>query len=179
MCHVVNLVVQAILAALGEADNPDDIDYYTLNKERPLHLDIDADPEQIALDREEFQDEVEDEIPPEESVTLEEEEKVKAMESPLSKVRTVSAVKSSYSGALMFMLATLHYKQNCLVTPATEEISEMCNINISEEKLRVQGQARGLSSRSRCPYTLELYTCNDSSGRASTRSQSQTNHIRP
>jgi hypothetical protein len=44
MCHVVNLMVQAILAALGEADNPDEVDYYTLNKEQPLHLDIDADP---------------------------------------------------------------------------------------------------------------------------------------
>jgi hypothetical protein len=83
---VVNLVVQAILAALGEADDPDEIDYYTLDKERPLHLDIDADPEQIELDREEFRDEVGDETTtPEESVTLEEEEKVKATESPLSK----------------------------------------------------------------------------------------------
>ena len=57
VCHVVNLVVQDILAVLGETDNPDDIDYYDLNKEQPLHLDIDADPDQLELDCGEFMDE--------------------------------------------------------------------------------------------------------------------------
>jgi len=161
VCHVVNLVVQAILAALGEADDPDEVDYYTLNKEQPLHFDIDADPDQIELDSEEFQD-VEDEMTHEENITLEEEEKLKATASPLSKVR-ISHVKFSYFGMLMFMLATLHYKQNCLVTLATEEVSEMHNLNISQEKLRVQRQARGLGGGSRCPYMLELHTCDDSS----------------
>lgn len=180
VCHVVNLVVQAILAALGEADDPDEIDYYTLNREQPLHLDIDANPEQIELDREKFPDEVEDgtATTPEENITLEEEEKLKATESPLSKV-CISAVKLSYFGVLIFILATLHHEQNCFITPATEEISEVRNLNISKEKLGVQGQARGLGSSSRCPYTLELYACNDSSGRASTRSRSQTNCIHP
>jgi hypothetical protein len=120
LCHVVNLVVQAILAALGEADNSDEVNYFTLNKEQPFHLDIDADPDQIELDREEFQDEEEDETTPEENITLEE-EKLKATESPLSKVR-ISAMKLSYPGMPMFMLATLHHKQNCLITPATEEV---------------------------------------------------------
>jgi len=83
---MVNLVIQAILAALREADDSDEIDYYTLDREWPLYLDIDADPEQIKLNKKEFQDEVEDETTtPKESVTLEEEEKVKATESPLSK----------------------------------------------------------------------------------------------
>jgi hypothetical protein len=122
VCHVVNLVVQAILAALGEADNPDEVDYYTLNKKQPLHLDIDADPDQIELDSEEFQDEVDDETTPEENIMLEEEEKLKATESPLSKVH-ISPVKLSYFGMVMFMLATLHHEQNCLVTSATEEVS--------------------------------------------------------
>lgn len=121
VCHVVNLVVQAILAALGEADDPDEVDYYTLTKEQPLHLDIDADPDQIELDSEEFQDE-DDETTPEENIMLEEEEKLKATESPLSKVH-ISLVKFSYFSMLMFMLATLHHKQNCLVTSATEEVS--------------------------------------------------------
>jgi hypothetical protein len=60
ICHVVNLVVQDILAALGEADAPDNIDYYSLNKEQPFHLDIDTDSDQVALDNEEFEDEGED-----------------------------------------------------------------------------------------------------------------------
>lgn len=100
MCHVVNLVVQAILATLGEADNPDDVDYYTLNKEQPLHLDINADPDQIALDQEEFPDDIEDdsdaETSLEENIMLEEEEKLKATDSVLSKV-CISAVKLSFS----------------------------------------------------------------------------------
>ena len=122
VCHVVNLVVQAILAALGEADDPDKVDYYTLNKEQSLHLDINANPDQIELDGEEFQDEVDDEMTPEENIMLEEEEKLKATESPLSKVH-ISPVKFSYFGMLMFMLAMLHHKQNCLITSATEEVS--------------------------------------------------------
>jgi len=143
VCHVVNLVVQAVLATL-------EVDYYTLNKEQPLHLDIDADPDQIELDSEEFQDEVEDEMTHEENIMLEEEEKLKATVSPLSKV-CIPHVKFSYFGMLMFMLAMLHHKQNYLITPAMEEISEMHNLNISQEKLRVQGQARGLGSSLRCP----------------------------
>ena len=89
-CHVVNLVVQAILASLGEADDPDEVDYYTLNKEQPFHLDIDADPDQIELDSEEFQDEPEEdnEMASDENIVLEEEEKSKATKSPLSKVCT-------------------------------------------------------------------------------------------
>jgi len=93
VCHVVNLVVQAILAALGEADNPDNVDYYTLNKEQPLHLNIDADPDQAELDCEEFQDEDAD---ADDNIMLEEEEKLKATESPLSKVCTQLRDISTY-----------------------------------------------------------------------------------
>jgi hypothetical protein len=85
-CHVVNLVVQDILAALGEADDPDDINYYSLNKEQPIHLDINTDSDQVALDNEEFEDEVEDEAADSENITMEEEEKLTATASPLSKV---------------------------------------------------------------------------------------------
>ena len=99
MCHIVNLVIQAILATLKEADNPNDFDYYTLNKEQPLHLDINANPNQVALDQEEFPDDVEDDSDAktslEENIMLEEEEKLKATDSVLSKV-CISAVKFSF-----------------------------------------------------------------------------------
>jgi hypothetical protein len=76
MCHVVNLVVQAILAALGEADDPDNVDYYTLNKEQPLHLDINADPDQVELDKKVFQDDEENNLDDvAENITLEDEER--------------------------------------------------------------------------------------------------------
>ena len=75
-------MVQAILAALGEADDSDNIDYYSLNKEQPFHLNINTNPDQVALDDEEF-DDIEEDF---ENITMEEEEKPKATESPLSKV---------------------------------------------------------------------------------------------
>ena len=84
LCHVVNLVVQSILAALGEANDPQDNDNFLLNKDQPFHLDIDSNADQVALDREEFNSDSEDNI--EENVTMEDEEKVSAMQSPLSKV---------------------------------------------------------------------------------------------
>ena len=83
LCHVVNLVVQSILAVLGEADDPRNNDHFLLNKAQPLHLDIDNDLDQVALDHEEF-DDVDNDI--EESVGVEDEEKLSTMQSPLSKV---------------------------------------------------------------------------------------------
>ena len=81
VCHIINLVMQTILAALGEADDPDDIDYYVLNKEQSLHLDIDTDPEQCELDEEQFPKEMDEDE--DENIILEEEEKPKATASPL------------------------------------------------------------------------------------------------
>ena len=95
-CHIVNLVVQAILAALGEVDNPNEIDYYSLNKEQPFHFNIDTDPDQNELDNEEFEDHAEDEVVDWENITMEEDEKMKATESPLSKVCSFNAVTSPY-----------------------------------------------------------------------------------
>jgi hypothetical protein len=134
-CHVVNLVVQAILASLREADDPDKVDYYTFNKDQPFHLDIDADPDQIELDSEEFQDEPEkdDEMASGGNIMLEEEEKSKATKSLLSKVymSTMKCIR-----ILTFMLVMLHYHENCFVTTAKEEVSELCNLNISEKECR-------------------------------------------
>ena len=47
---------QAILHSISEANNPDVTNYYTLNKENPVHIDIEDDPEQTELDQEEFPD---------------------------------------------------------------------------------------------------------------------------
>ena len=84
LCHVVNLVVQSILATLGETNKPEDIDHFLLNKVQPFHLDIENDPDQVALDHEEFDDDLEDNI--KENIAMEDEEKPSAMRSPLSKV---------------------------------------------------------------------------------------------
>jgi hypothetical protein len=154
-------VVQAILATLGEADDPDKVDYFTLNKEQPLHLDINVDPDQVGLDNEEFQDEEDDEVVPEENITLEDEEKLKATESPLSKVHILN-YEISYL-AYSFASATLHHKQDCFQPSAAEEVSEMRDLKILQEKLRAQGQTRGIGGGPRCAHALELHACNDSS----------------
>jgi hypothetical protein len=54
LAHVINLVVQAILAALDKADVCDDVggdgDYFRLNKDGPIHYDVNCDPDQAELE---------------------------------------------------------------------------------------------------------------------------------
>ena len=126
-------MVQAILATLGKADNSDKVNYFTLNKEQPLHLDINVDPDQVGLDNKEFQDEEDDKVVPEENITLEDEEKLKATESPLSKVH-IHNCEISYL-AYSFASAMLHHKQDCFKPSAAEEVSEMHDLKILQEKL--------------------------------------------
>ena len=52
MAHGVNLIVQAILAELNEADNPEQDDYYILNKHIPFHYDPDDDEEVQQMENE-------------------------------------------------------------------------------------------------------------------------------
>lgn len=53
LAHVVNLVVQAILAELDEADDPEQEDYYIPNKHIPFHYDPDDDDEVRQMENEE------------------------------------------------------------------------------------------------------------------------------
>lgn len=102
---MVNLIVQAILNALGEAEDPDLCDYYELNKKNSdaIHLDADSDPEQVELDTETFKNE--GDVVLGDELTLEEKEKEEAMSSPLKKVRSwYSTLTSSHS-----LSATIHY----------------------------------------------------------------------
>ena len=131
LCHVINLVVQSILANLGEAEDPKDNDHFLLNKAQPFHLDIDNDPDQVALDREEFNDDiVEGDI--EENITIEDEEKKSAAQSPLSKVclhllYIFVALKLYPIGSAPF------YHEKDHVIPSTEEdISAMRKGKISK-----------------------------------------------
>jgi hypothetical protein len=94
-------MVEAILATLGKADN-----YFTLNKEQPLHLDINLDPDQVGLDNKEFQDKKDDEVVPEENITLEDEEKLKVTESPLSKVHILNCENLIFGLLICFSYAT-------------------------------------------------------------------------
>jgi len=57
MAHVVNLIVQAILAELNEADDPEQDDYYIPNKHIPFHYDPDDDEEVQQMENEEDNEE--------------------------------------------------------------------------------------------------------------------------
>jgi len=128
-------VVQDILATLGEADNPDDIDYYSLNKEQLFHLDINTDSDQVELDNEEFKNDGEGDEEDLENITMEEEEKLKATASLLSKVCS-SLGCPIFNAILMITIAMLYHKQICINSPAEEEILPMCNCKVFQEKCR-------------------------------------------
>lgn len=81
IAHVVNLVVQAFLAAIDEADDPDEVDYYKLNKGNPIHYNVEEDEEQIALEAEVVDPTLN--IPPTKDFELEDEERNICAESPL------------------------------------------------------------------------------------------------
>lgn len=49
MAHVVNLIVQALLAALNEANDPDKDNYYLSNKHLQFHYNPDEDDEVKAM----------------------------------------------------------------------------------------------------------------------------------
>lgn len=52
MAHVVNLIVQALLTALGEAINSDTRDYYISDKHLPFHYDPKEDEEVAKMEKE-------------------------------------------------------------------------------------------------------------------------------
>ncbi|KAJ7314886.1 hypothetical protein DFH08DRAFT_972280 [Mycena albidolilacea] len=56
LAHIVNLVVQKLLAVLDDAPDPDGTDNYLPNKDLPLHYNPDQDPEVLAMEQEVFKD---------------------------------------------------------------------------------------------------------------------------
>ncbi|KAJ6555377.1 hypothetical protein DFH09DRAFT_570705 [Mycena vulgaris] len=55
LAHFVNLVVQKILAALNEADEPEVMDYYLPNKDLPFHYEPEEHPNLRDLENERFE----------------------------------------------------------------------------------------------------------------------------
>ena len=136
LAHVINLVVQAILAGLDEADslyddpvnelrNDDLHDYYLQNKDTPIHYDVATDPTQDELeaardddmameflDVGEFDDEllgIEDEI--------EDELKQLGLTSALKKVRVARSCALDTS-LTYHCLASFHRQENRLISSA-------------------------------------------------------------
>lgn len=56
MAHVVNLIVQAMLASLDEVRDPDEEDYFVPNKHLPFHYDPNDDADLQELEQEQADD---------------------------------------------------------------------------------------------------------------------------
>lgn len=57
MAHVLNLIVQVMLASLDEARDPDEEDYFVPNKHLPFHYDPNNDADLLELEQEQDDDE--------------------------------------------------------------------------------------------------------------------------
>jgi hypothetical protein len=102
MAHVVNLIVQALLAALNEADDPEKDDYYIPNKHLPFHYDLDDDDEVQEMEAEGNKPDDEDEefeellnVPDLENEELDNEVTAKVVN--LSEVKKVSSPTTTCS----------------------------------------------------------------------------------
>ena len=61
LAHTINLIVQAFLNSLSEADHPDVLDNFLTNKREPIHYDPDSDPDVRALEDEEEKSKINEE----------------------------------------------------------------------------------------------------------------------
>jgi hypothetical protein len=117
IAHVVNLIVQAFLAAMDEADSPDDINYFLLHKESPTHYDPDYDEDHIAMESENVDLEAVDED--RDKVDIAEEKAIEEIQhgSPLKWVSNLSPhlLVCTY---LVLCLAALCDNQDCIITSA-------------------------------------------------------------
>jgi len=110
MAHVVNLIVQALLAALNEADDPEKDDYYIPNKHLPFHYDPDDDDEVQEMEAEGNKPDDEDEefeellnVPDLENEELDNEVTAKVVN--LSEVKKVSSPTTTCSTWMLTSLS--------------------------------------------------------------------------
>ena len=160
IAHVVNLIVQAFLAAMDEADSPDDIDYFLLHKESPIHYDPDDDEDHIAMESEDVDLEAMD-VNGDEVLDIAEEKAIEEIQhsSPLKRVFNLSPdlLVCTY---LVHCLAAFYNDQDCILTPAPCQI-----LQAHTQKLCWQSREEGTCSPYGClgcSNTMELYTCDDS-----------------
>ena len=116
IAHVVNLIVQAFLAAMDEADSPDDIDYFLLHKESPIHYDPDDNEDHTAIESEDVDLEAMD-VDVDEVLDITEEKVIEEIQhsSPLKQVSNLSPdlLVCTYS---VLCLAALCNNRDCIIT---------------------------------------------------------------
>jgi hypothetical protein len=126
IAHVVNLVVQAFLAAMDEADDPDMLDYFTLHKDAPLHYDVNEDKDQAELEAEADNDDP--------TMDVDEDPEPSGIEEDqggLSPLKRVSPfVMSLCIPDIGVPPATINHDQDCVITPTPRKVSPHCSLNI-------------------------------------------------
>jgi len=60
LAHVVNIVVQTILTELDEAEDPDNLNWFDINKHLPAHYDVDQDEDLQEMEAEVLEDDTVD-----------------------------------------------------------------------------------------------------------------------
>lgn len=113
LVHVINLIVQAFLHALDEADDPDIIDYF--DKEIPIHYSAEADVDQVALEAEDL-DSVEESDETEDSDDMETEliDSVHR-QSPLKRISQTAYNHAICQTNRLSPSAPLYYNENCIL----------------------------------------------------------------
>ena len=133
MAHVVNLIIQALLASLNEAEDPDINDYYIPNKHLPFHYDPDDDDEvqQMEAEDEEEGDEEDEEFTELLHIELENKElegELNAKVVYISKVKKVSYICLVLVKQLTHECypLTCNHQEDLLITPTSQMLPSNC-----------------------------------------------------
>jgi hypothetical protein len=134
LAHVVNLIVQCLLALLNEAEDPEMDDYYIPNKHLPFHYDPDDDEEVQQMEGEgdemeggEEEDEFIELLHP---VALEDDELEGVLDSTvdLSEVKKVNPpcnMDCSHLNSPDYIAAGNHH-QDLFITPTSQTVPAVC-----------------------------------------------------
>ena len=127
LAHVVNLIVQCLLALLNEAEDPETDDYYIPNKHLPFHYDPDDDKEVQQMEGEEEEDEFIELLHP---VALEDDELEGVLDSTvdLSEVKKVNPpcnMDCSHLNSPDYIAAGNHH-QDLFITPTSQTVLAVC-----------------------------------------------------
>lgn len=126
LAHVVNLVVQKLLATLDEADDPAVVDYYLPNKDLPFHYDPADDPNLRDLESEVF---------PAVDGDDEEEEDVEMMSELAEELAKLSPLKkasdtSNFYEFTNLILASINHHKNLRIAAAASQVQVDCRLDL-------------------------------------------------
>jgi len=157
--HVLNLVVQKVLATLNEAEDPDNLDYF--DKSLPVHYSAEDDPDQLELEREKDEDIDEDAEEETDDKTFDE-----LLTSNATQLSATQKVCVHTHPRLIYSLSSLSAAHNLyedrIITTASPPLST-CSTKDSQgrEDTRRQIPHRRTHGCTRRSNPMELHPCYD------------------